>query len=55
MTEDKKCTCGRSLTSKCVGWHSLSEEEWKQKLLNTVQALDGRIKQKQVEKRRGKK
>ena len=21
------CTCGRSPTGKCVGWHKLSEEE----------------------------
>ena len=23
-----KCGCGRSLTGKCVGWHSLSEEDY---------------------------
>jgi len=26
------CTCGRSPTGKCVGWHSLSEERYRQKL-----------------------
>ena len=22
------CTCGRSPTGRCVGWHDLSEEEY---------------------------
>ena len=22
------CTCGRSPTGKCVGWHNLSEDEY---------------------------
>ena len=22
------CTCGRSPTGKCVGWHNLSEEDY---------------------------
>ena len=22
------CTCGRSPTGKCVGWHKLSEEDY---------------------------
>ena len=25
------CTCGRSPTGKCVGWHNLSEEDYKNK------------------------
>ncbi len=25
------CTCGRSPTGKCVGWHNLSEEEYQNK------------------------
>ena len=25
------CTCGRSPTGKCVGWHNLSEEEYQSK------------------------
>ena len=25
------CTCGRSPTGKCVGWHKLSEEEYQEK------------------------
>ncbi len=24
------CTCGRSPTGKCVGWHKLSEEEYQE-------------------------
>ena len=26
------CGCGRSPTGKCVGWHALTEEQYKQKL-----------------------
>ena len=26
------CGCGRSPTGKCIGWHSLSEEDYKKKL-----------------------
>lgn len=26
------CGCGRSPTGKCVGWHSLTEEEFQVKL-----------------------
>ena len=25
------CSCGRSPTGKCVGWHDLSEEQYQQK------------------------
>ena len=27
-----KCGCGRSPTGKCIGWHGLTEEEFKEKL-----------------------
>ena len=27
-----ECGCGRSPTSKCIGWHNLSEEEYQEKL-----------------------
>ena len=26
-----KCTCGRSPTGNCMGWHKLSEEDFKKK------------------------
>ena len=26
-----KCSCGRSPTGLCVGWHSLTEEKYKEK------------------------
>jgi hypothetical protein len=26
------CGCGRSPTGQCVGWHSLTEEEYQKKL-----------------------
>jgi|TARA_B100000497_G_C7274113_1_gene191234 hypothetical protein len=26
------CGCGRSPNGKCLGWHDLSEEEYKEKL-----------------------
>ncbi|MDC1445918.1 hypothetical protein N8366_07160 [Amylibacter sp.] len=31
MTESPKCGCGRSPSGKCIGWHSLSEEEYQEK------------------------
>jgi hypothetical protein len=33
MTEKPKakCGCGRSPTSYCIGWHSLSEEDYLKK------------------------
>jgi len=31
MSESRKCGCGRSPTGNCVGWHSLSEEEYEKK------------------------
>jgi len=27
-----KCGCGRSPTGKCIGWHGLSEDEYKERL-----------------------
>ena len=36
VQEDKdkigKCGCGRSPTGKCIGWHGLTEQEFKEKL-----------------------
>ena len=32
------CSCGRSPTGKCVGWHSLSEEQYQEK--KSVYMLD---------------
>ena len=29
---DMSCGCGRSPTGKCIGWHKLTEKEYKQKL-----------------------
>jgi hypothetical protein len=26
-----KCGCGRSPTGKCIGWHGLTEEQYKEK------------------------
>lgn len=28
------CGCGRSPTGDCIGWHSLTEDEYKVKLAN---------------------
>jgi len=36
------CGCGRSPTGKCIGWHKLSEDEYRQKLAE--------YEQKQLEK-----
>jgi hypothetical protein len=35
VTEDKKptmCGCGRSPLGYCIGWHALTEDEFRQKL-----------------------
>ena len=31
VEEFGKCGCGRSPTGKCIGWHGLTEEEFKEK------------------------
>ena len=31
MSEAPKCGCGRSPTGNCIGWHALSEEEYRKK------------------------
>jgi hypothetical protein len=31
MSEAPKCGCSRSPTGNCIGWHGLSEEEYKKK------------------------
>jgi len=31
MSQAPHCRCGRSVTEKCMGWHALSEEEYKEK------------------------
>ena len=28
-----ECGCGRSPTGKCIGWHALSEEEYRNELV----------------------
>ena len=32
MNNTKSCGCGRSPTGNCVGWHDLSEDDYKKKL-----------------------
>ena len=32
MNENRNCGCGRSPTKLCMGWHSLSEDEYKKAL-----------------------
>jgi hypothetical protein len=32
VTDIPSCGCGRSPTGKCIGWHGLSEEKFKEKL-----------------------
>tara|TARA_A100001011_G_scaffold95104_1_gene99964 strand:+ start:2496 stop:2633 length:138 start_codon:yes stop_codon:yes gene_type:complete len=32
MNEKNNCGCGRSPTGKCIGWHNLTDQEYKQKL-----------------------
>ena len=31
MTDTQKCGCGRSPVENCIGWHSLSEEDYMKK------------------------
>jgi hypothetical protein len=31
-----KCGCGRSPTGKCIGWHSLSEEDFELRLAEYI-------------------
>jgi hypothetical protein len=31
-SEIGRCGCGRSPTGKCIGWHGLSEEAFREKL-----------------------
>ena len=31
MNNINECGCGRSPTGKCIGWHELSEAEYKEK------------------------
>ena len=35
MNNTNECGCGRSPTGKCVGWHDLSEDEYKNAILGT--------------------
>lgn len=28
MADEVKCTCGRSITGNCLGWHDLTDEEY---------------------------
>jgi len=35
-----KCGCGRSPTGNCIGWHSLSKEEYKIKLQEWNSSLE---------------
>ena len=32
VSEVNECGCGRSPTGKCIGWHALSEEDFRAKL-----------------------
>ena len=32
MSEINSCGCGRSPTGKCIGWHNLSEDDYREKL-----------------------
>jgi len=47
VQEDEKkigqCGCGRSPTGKCIGWHALSEDEFREKL---AQYEDKQVKER---------
>ena len=39
-----RCGCGRSPTGKCIGWHGLPEEEYRQRLAEWEQKdLENRL------------
>ena len=41
------CGCGRSPTKKCIGWHALSEAEFREKLAeHDAKGLDKPVKGK---------
>jgi len=43
------CGCGRSPTGKCIGWHKLSEDEYRQKLADYEdKQLKKRLEQKET-------
>ena len=44
MSEKNNCGCGRSHTGKCIGWHSLSEEEYLKKKENYETNKNKKIK-----------
>lgn len=41
VDEVGKCGCGRSPTGKCIGWHSLSEEEFEMRLAEFIAEKEG--------------
>ena len=42
------CGCGRSPTGKCIGWHKLSEDDYRQKLAEYEdKQLKKRLEQKE--------
>jgi hypothetical protein len=42
------CGCGRSPTGKCIGWHKLSEDDYRQKLAEYEnKQLQKRLQQKE--------
>jgi CDGSH-type Zn-finger protein len=43
---NNKCRCGRSLTGYCIGWHALTEEEYKDKLKEQKWYKAGELKEK---------
>jgi hypothetical protein len=32
IRENKVCICGRSPTGKCIGWHALTEDQYRQRI-----------------------
>lgn len=41
-----KCTCGRSITGDCLGWHNLNNEEYERARMEAeIKANDDRMKQ----------
>lgn len=41
MSIDRKCGCGKSPTGFCIGWHSLNQKEYEEKLKEFLKNKDG--------------
>ena len=48
MKEQNECGCGRSPTGKCVGWHALSEEKYRERKTAYLEKQAQKVEEKPV-------